>query len=316
MLFRRLKMLGVLVALIVVLGGGSYLLAPQWLMRLHAWVQAEQAGLDSQTLSVGQTRWSYYQGGAADGPTIVLLHGYGADKTVWLPVAKQLTRNFHVIIPDLPGWGDSSRQAGASYNIDAQAQRLSRFVDALQLPAFILVGHSMGGAIAGVYAADHPQRVAGLALMDSFGLSGKTNAFARAAKAGNNPFDFTTRAGYARMAHLVFKQPPWLPGRFIDVLAKRNQRRHAFMQNVFNALRQPGQYNALDARLGKLTMPVIGIWCQQDKVTDVSALNTLRSGLTHATSIGATVINDCGHMPELEKPDATARIIEGFAVAH
>lgn len=315
LLLRRLKMLGVLVLLIVVLGGGSYLLAPQWLMQLQAWSEASQAGLSQHSVEADGVHWSYYDGGKDDGATLVLLHGYGADKSDWLPVAKVLARNFRVIIPDLPGWGHSSLPEGADGGPQAQAGRLAGFVDALHLQGFTLVGQAMGGAVAGLYAARYPMHVAGLVLVDSAGLGGKKNAFEQQATHGGNPFAFTSRAGYERAAHLLYLDPPWVPGRFIDVLAARNKQHQAFMQQVFQALHRPGQ-GLLDAHLGELKMPVIGIWCRQDKVSDLSALNTLRSGLTHAASIGATVINGCGHRPEQEKPEATARIIAGFAVVH
>jgi pimeloyl-ACP methyl ester carboxylesterase len=61
---------------------------------------------------------------------------------------------------------------------------------------------------------------------------------------------------------------------------------------------------------------VLGIWCHDDKIIDVSALDTLRDGLKSSPSIGATVMNGCNHMPMLEKPEETARIITGFALAH
>lgn len=314
LLMRRLKMLAGLALIVLVVGGGTYLLAPQWLMRAYNWEQASSAGLSTRGVQIGRTHWVYYEGGK--GPTIMLLHGYGGDRQLWLKMAAKLTPHFHVIIPDLPGWGDSTRLAGANYDIDAQAKRLSAFVHTLQLSPFVLVGHSMGGAIAGVYAAGHPQRVAGLVLMDSFGLSAKHNGFDKRALAGHNPFVYDNRAGFHRMERLVFAQPPHVPGRFVDVLVQRNRANHAFLQKVFRELGQPGQYDALDARLPKLTMPVTAIWCRQDKVTDMSALNTLRSGLTHAASIGVTVINHCGHMPEVEQPDETARIIQSFALSN
>ncbi len=164
MLFRRLKFLAWLVALLVIVLGGSYLFAPQWLMQANFKREAMAAHLDTHSVQAGDTRWVYFEGG--DGPTIVLLHGFAADRNVWLPVAKLLTPHFHLIIPDLPGWGESSRVPDASYNIDAQAARLDAFVQTLRLQRFVLVGHSIGGAIAGVYASEHPEHVAELALVD------------------------------------------------------------------------------------------------------------------------------------------------------
>ena len=314
MLLRRLKFLAWLIALLVIVLGGSYLFAPQWLMQANFKREAMAAHLDTHSVQAGDTRWVYYEGG--DGPTIVLLHGFAADRNVWLPVAKLLTPHFHLIIPDLPGWGESSRDAGASYNIDAQATRLDAFVQTLRLRRFVLVGHSTGGAVAGVYASEHSEHVAELALVDSFGLKATPNAFDRAALAGKNPFVFDDRAGFVRATALAFEKPLDLPGRFVDVLVRRNQQDHGFIVRSFNELREPSQYLAVQHRLGQLDMPVLGLWCHDDSIVDLSALDSLRNGLSAASAISTSMINGCNHMPMLEKPEQTAQILTGFALSH
>ncbi len=314
MLRRRLIFLAWLVALLVIVLGGSYLFAPQWLMQANFMREAMAAKLETNSVQVGDTRWVYYEGGT--GPTIVLLHGFASNKEVWLPVAKLLTPHFHLIVPDLPGWGASSRSPDGNYDVDAQTARLGAFVQALHLPRFLLVGHSMGGAIAGVYAAEQPEHVAGLALVDAFGLKSRENAFDREVQAGRDPFLFDDRAGFARLLALAFNQPPQLPGRFVDVLVKRNQRDHAFIERTFNALRQPSQELSVQRRLGQLTMPVLGLWCHDDKIIDPSGLDSLRNGLTAASAIGTSTLNGCNHVPMLEKPEETAQILTGFALSH
>ncbi|MEO8809860.1 MAG: alpha/beta hydrolase, partial [Rhodanobacter sp.] len=230
--------------------------------------------------------------------------------------AKLLTPHFHLIIPDLPGWGESSRNAQASYDVDAQAARLDQFVQALHLRRFLLVGHSMGGAIAGVYAALHPEHVRELALVDAFGLKAKPSELTRQALAGNDPFLFNDRAGFHHVMALAFEKAPQIPGRFVDVLVKRNQHDHAFIQRTFEALGEPSQYLALQQRLGQLTMPVLGLWCHDDRIVDPSALDSLRNGLSAASTISTSTISGCGHMPMLEKPQEMAQILTGFALSH
>lgn len=314
MLRRRLKFLAWLVALLVIVFGGSYLFAPQWLMQANFKREAMAAHLEEHSVQTGDSRWVYYEGG--EGPTIVLLHGFASNKEVWLPVAKLLTPHFHLIIPDLPGWGDSSRDANASYNIDAQAARFDGFVQTLGLQRFVLVGHSMGGAIAGVYATEHPQHVAELALVDAFGLKAKENAFTREVAAGKNPFLFDDRAGFGRLDALVFEKPLDLPGRFVDVLVNKNKTDLAFIKHTFAELSQPGQALSLQSRLGQLSMPVLGLWCHDDKITDISALDSLRNGLTAASAISTSTLNGCDHMPMMEMPEQTAQILTGFALSH
>lgn len=314
LLLRRLKFVAVIVALLAVLLGGSYLFAPQWLLRADVARQAMAAHLDKRTVRAGDTTWSYYEGG--QGPTLVLLHGFADDSTVWLPLAKVLSAHFHLVIPDLPGWGDSSREAHANYGIDDQAARLQAFVSAIGLQRFVLIGHSMGGAIAGVYAAAHPEHVAELALLDAYGLQGKENDFDRQVLAGADPFVFDDRAGFQHALAMAFEHPPSVPGRIADVFVARNRRDHAFIERTLALLRQPEQYLSLQHRLDQLTMPVLGLWCRDDRIVDPSALDSLRNGLTHASTISSSVLSGCDHMPMLEKPAETAQVLTGFALSH
>ncbi|MET0935740.1 MAG: alpha/beta fold hydrolase [Luteibacter sp.] len=314
LLLRRLKFL-VVVALVLGLGaGGVYLFAPSLLLKADAARLAMTAHMEKKTIVAGDTTWSYYEGG--EGPTIVLLHGFAANKETWLQMAKGLTDHFHVLIPDLPGWGESSRNDNGDYGIPAQAGRIEAFAAAVGAKHFLLVGQSMGGAIAGVYADEHPDRVASLVLMSSLGLTFKENDFVRDAKAGKNPFLFNDRADVDALLKRIFLKDPKVPGRVEDALLARNKEDHAFIERTYNELKQPEQAYALDPVIGKLSMPVLGIWCREDKIIDVSALDTLRNGLKSSPSIGATILNGCNHMPMLEKPDETAKIIVGFALAH
>ena len=314
LLIRRLKFLGIIAGLAIVGLGGSYAIAPQLLLKGHVAWEAMNAQLETRSVQVGDTNWVYYEGG--QGPTIVLLHGFAANKDVWLKVAPILTPHFHVIIPDLPGWGDSSRVVGASYNIDSQAARLSDFLDAVNAHHMLLVGHSMGGAIAGVYASEHPNNVTELALIDSLGLKFKENEFAKEALAGTDPFVYDDRAGFERATALAFETVPNIPGRFIDVFVKDNIKNRAFIESTFKELRGNSQALALQDRLDKLTMPVLGLWCHDDKIIDISALDTLRDGLTHSPSISTSIVNGCNHMPQMEKPQQFTQILTNFALAH
>ncbi len=310
LLLRRLKALGVLLLAIALGGGGVYLIAPGLVLRGDYAVQAWQAHLHTRTLQAGATRWVYYEGGK--GPTLVLLHGFGGSRENWLPTARFLVRNFHLVIPDLPGYGASSPIPGADAGVHAQARRLAGFVDALKLRHFALAGHSMGGAIAGVYAAEHPDRVAALALLDTAGLPFRPNAFARAVAAGHNPFVYSDRAQFARFMRLIFAKPPYVPPRIADVLIARNVAAQPFLDATLARLRAPADADALVPVLPRLTMPVLGLWCNDDRVIDLSALDALRKGLAATPQIGTSLLNGCGHMPIMEEPRATADALTRF----
>ena len=270
--------------------------------------------LAQKTIDAGDTRWSYYEGG--HGPTLLLLHGFVSTKNVWLPVAKELKAHFHLLIPDLPGWGHSSRLAGANYDIEAQAQRVQNFVQELKLKKILIAGHSMGGAIAGVYAATYPAHVNGLMLLDSSGLKARANAFTRSVLDGKDPFIYKNRATFRQAMALIFKHPPHFSNAFVDKLVARSLHDRAFIAHTFKVLNQPAQALSLQHHLAVLHMPVLAIWCRDDQIMDISALKSLRQGLIHAASIHTNILSDCGHDPMLEKPRLTARAITHFAFSH
>ncbi len=309
---RRLKIVGALLGLVVLATFAVYFAAPQWLMQVQVDWQARHAHVQEKSVQAGDARWSYYEGGK--GPTLLLLHGFGDGKEAWLPAAQYLTPNFHVVIPDLPGWGHSSRNPQGDYGYTAQADRLRAFVQKLDLGGIAVAGHSMGGAIAGVYASKYPQDTAALILIDSAGAPSRGNAFMREAKARGNPMVIEDRAGFERARKLGFENPPWLPPRFEDVLVARASADRAFDDRVFAQLMAPDQRTALTTALPNVTSPTLAMWCRQDQVIDISALDAIRTRLASVPRIGVTEFNGCGHVAILERPREVADSITHFVL--
>ncbi|HKV64965.1 MAG TPA: alpha/beta fold hydrolase [Rhodanobacteraceae bacterium] len=313
-LARRLKILGGVVIALAVIGLGVYFIAPRWLLRGAIAYQTWRDGLHQQSVQVGDTRWVYLDGGKQDRPPLVLLHGYGGSYADWLLAARYLTGNFRVIIPDLPGWGASTRLPNASYGYAAQVDRLHGFVDALHLGEIALAGHSMGGAIAGLYAAKYPKGVAALVLVDSAGVPFKENAFVRELKAGKSPFDIDDRAQFKHLESLLFAHPPSVPSRIQDVFVDKSMGERAFDDKVLREITAPDERNALQGKLPDITAPTLAIWCMKDQIIDVSALEAIRKGLTQVPNIGVAELTGCGHMSIMEKPREVAQSITHFVL--
>lgn len=102
------------------------------------------------------------------GPGLVLLHGYLASTAIWGASYYALAEFSRVVAIDAPGAGYSDRPRGAPYDLPWMARRLRDALDALELERPVLVGHSLGGALALHTAALFPDRVAGLVLVSPF----------------------------------------------------------------------------------------------------------------------------------------------------
>ena len=110
------------------------------------------------------TRLHYTDEG--EGPAIVMVHGLGGQMgNFTMALSPLLTRDHRVIVIDRPGMGWSSRAEDAPANPRAQAETVARLIDALGLDRPLVVGQSLGGAIALCLAMDHPEKTRGLALL-------------------------------------------------------------------------------------------------------------------------------------------------------
>ena len=156
------------VILIGIILGGTYYFRPVMLgmalQQVGMWIQ----GIHRNDVQLGPYRIHYLVAG--EGRPLVLIHGLGARSEIWLPLIPQLTaKGFRVYAPDLLGYGRSDRP-DVDYASSLQADIVRQFLDSQGLRQTDLAGWSMGGWISLKLAADSPQRVRQLILLDSAGM--------------------------------------------------------------------------------------------------------------------------------------------------
>lgn len=121
--------------------------------------------MTAHTISTSTTPSLYYRR-SGQGPALLLIHGFPATGSLWDDVARQLEQDFTLLIPDLPGAGNS-RLEGESISIEAIADCMKAILDDAQVETAAICGHSMGGYIALAFAKKYPDRMAGLTLVHS-----------------------------------------------------------------------------------------------------------------------------------------------------
>ena len=258
------------------------------------------AGLTKKEIKIDDHNIVYLEGGK--GPTILLLHGYTGSKDNWLMFAPYLTKNYHLVIPDIPGYGESSMIEKDSYDLSNQMSRLHKFTHALELKKFHIAGNSMGGLFAGTYAVRYPDEIISVGLIDAGGVTSlRTSLVHKLAEKGENPLLLKDSKDMPRLAALAFVNPPSLPYPIKKVMIKTALANRQFYEKERKEF-APDLYS-LEKDLPKIKAPTLILWGDQDKVIDVSSVPVFEKGLKNHKTV---IIKDCGHAPMMEKPQETA----------
>uniref|UniRef100_A0A673M0T6 Abhydrolase domain containing 6b n=1 Tax=Sinocyclocheilus rhinocerous TaxID=307959 RepID=A0A673M0T6_9TELE len=151
----------------------SFMLWPSSLIKVYYWYWRRTLGLQVRYADCGGYRFCYsYRGKPGLRPSVLMLHDFSAHKDTWLPMVKYLPKHLHLLCVDMPGHKGTTRTNTDDYSIQGQVKRIRQFVEAIRLnrKPFHLVGTSMGGTVAGVYAAYHPSDLCGLTIICPVGL--------------------------------------------------------------------------------------------------------------------------------------------------
>jgi pimeloyl-ACP methyl ester carboxylesterase len=278
------------------------------------------ATFTSRYIDTGDLRQHVVTGG--DGPPLLLIHGWPQTWYAWRLVMPALARDFSVIAPDQRGIGLTSRSENG-YDTGTLAADLAALMDTLGHERFAVAGHDTGMWIGYALAADHPGRVAALAVAETPlpGVSPSPPLFANAHL--NNAlwhFGFNRLAevndqlvtgregiyfGWQFAAKAARPLPDFAVRHYIDTLAASAEALHASF----------AMYRALDATIAqnqqrkaqRLAMPVLGIGGEhslREQVADTMKLA--------ADDVQTLVVPGCGHHPPEETPEEMLAALTAF----
>lgn len=276
------------------------------LARMLISLERFSSGLRRRAIQVNDHRIIYSEGGK--GEPVVLVHGFNASADTWNRFAGRLTKRYHVVAPDLPGWGASTRLENESYGYTKQVERLHQFFALLGLRHVHLIGHSMGGFIASAYAAQYPEEVITLTLMAPHGVvEPQPSDLALSVAKGDNWLVADSPQAFDRLLNNVFAKRPYIPGLVLKYLARRTIQGSTKSAQIFAEM----QVNdpPLEERLPRIKAPALVIWGDQDRVLHVSSLDVFKQGIRNSEVL---VLRGCGHMPMAENTQACADAWQAF----
>jgi len=284
-------------------------LAPAWAAAAGLALERRRAGLAWDCIAIPGADMPYLEGG--QGETIVLLHSFGGDKDNFIRTAVYLTRHYHVVIPDLPGFGEASRDAGAQYSIGQQAANLHAFLYKLGLDRVHLGGNAMGGFVATEYAARNPAQVASLWLLSASGTAAATDSevVRTYAATGAVPWLMASADTFDNMLAVCTKRMPFIPASIRRRLGQRGAADFALHTRV---LRELQDSPFLEARFYRIETPALIVWGSEDRVHPAAGADALKAILPNSRVIRMPGI---GHLPVVEAPRRCAEDYRAFLAA-
>lgn len=243
---------------------------------------------------------------------LVLVHGFGGDKETWLMLSSALPRRRPLLMIDLPGFGEADPVPRGAATPRTVARALGACLDALGTGPMLVVGSSMGGAVSLCLAHARPERVRGLVLINSLGPRHArmgSSDYARALERGDNLLIPGDAASGQRMLGLVMARPPRLPRSLMRYAASQRVAMRERLGAMFRDLVTCPADSDVPADLSHLVMPALVMCGARDRVIDPAVSRSLAAALPRAELHS---FPDLGHMPQLEAPLRTARILSRF----
>lgn len=271
----------------------------------------KKANLETKvfTLASGDTM-TYLEGGNINGEPLLLIHGFGANKDGFARIAKELG-DYHLLIPDLLGFGDSSKPPQADYRVDAQAQRLHELLQAKDVASNIHVGgNSMGGGISVAYAALYPDSVNSLWLIDSGGFWSAGFAEDRFGDGGieSSPLLVKTKEDYFALYNLVMYKPPYVPKTVQAVFAQSNIANRDLHAKILKQITDDSVEESAKV-IAQHHISTLIVWGAEDKIIEPATAVVMKELMPQAQLI---TMPEVGHIPMIEAADQTAKDYKAF----
>lgn len=261
--------------------------------------------------AAGQEIW-YLEGGAKlDAESILLLHGFAGGKEDWSGVADLLiNEGYHIVAPDLPGFGQNEKNPNHSYDVTSQAKRIKAFAQKSGLERFHVIGHSVGGSIGAALAYAAPSEVASLTLIEPFGVRVPYESeLDKLLGQNRNPMVIASPVAYDNLLGFVFHHPPEMPPALKKLRAEQTAENRVFQLRMWQEIREGERAHLLDLLLPVIKLKTLVIQGAESNVIHPTTPGVIQAMMTdahHAT------IDDCGHFTMVERPQQTAEWLLEF----
>jgi pimeloyl-ACP methyl ester carboxylesterase len=281
---------------------------------LAATSHEEPGRLRFRTVSTPRARLSMLEAGT--GPPVLAIHGLGATKASLLPTVAALVDDFRVIAVDLPGFGDSDKPIRAAYDARFFAGTLIDLIDALELAWAHLIGNSLGARVALEMALAYPERVGRLALLAPSLAWRRDRPLLRLLRLTRPELGLIQLAPRPLVQAVIHRLIPgaddgWAAvgvDEFLRAYLTPSGRAafYAAARQIY--LEEPHGEEGFWTRLPALQADALFVWGRRDRLVPIGFARHVAEALPHARQLEL----DCGHVPQVEVPEATHAAVGAF----
>ena len=299
-----------IIYIIIIIGltlGVSKLAGDHFRYELYQWAvdfETDQAGLVEKSALINDRQYYYLERKLpAAKETVLLLHGFSADKANWLRFVQALPDNYHVLALDLMGHGEHPIDLTLQYSIENQVAYVQAFVAQQTQGPIHLVGNSMGGAIASLYAATYPDKIQSLLLISPAGVHDIASEMDKLLAENTNPLIANSIEQFYQVVDFVMEDAPFIPGPILKVQAEKAVERFALYQKIFADIRGDMKKN-LDSQFSAIQAPTLILWGTKDRVIHPDNIKRYATLIPNSSS---RLLDGIGHLAMLEVPRVSAQ---------
>jgi len=251
---------------------------------------------------------------AGSGRPLLLLHGLGGHWGHWEANIPALAQHYRVYAPDIAGFGLSDKPQAADRSLEFLLRFLRGFLDVQEITQAVVIGNSMGGFLALQMALTYPQRVSALVLVAAAGLGPEISWILRLQ--GLPLLGDLVAIPSRRLVRLAVRSIFYDQAQATPKIVEEHYQhfcrpgaRQCYLAVIHKGIGQRGQRYVLLDRLPQIRVPTLLVWGAEDRLLPVRQAHAAAARLPDSR---LHVLPECGHCPQMEKPEEFNRLVLDF----
>jgi 2-hydroxymuconate-semialdehyde hydrolase/2-hydroxy-6-oxo-octa-2,4-dienoate hydrolase len=264
---------------------------------------------EPKTVGAEGVETSYLEAGS--GPPVLMMHGSGpgvSGTANWQYNIPVLAEKFHVLAPDIVGFGATERPTDVVYSLRAWTDHVWAFLDALGIEKTAIVGNSLGGRIALQMATDRPERISRMVLMGSPGVGMSLTEGLQALRAYEPSHD----AMRALLRNYFAVDPTLITDELVAIryeASVADGAYEAYRAMFFDPRHKGSELGITEEEVRAIATPALLVHGREDKVVPLSVSVSMLDLLPNAD---LHVFSHCGHWTQIERADEFSALVKDY----